>query len=268
MAKEKIPYDNYYKVGQQVKIGIRLSGSLFRESSGEITHISGNNVKVEMLGGSLPVNIIKEKAQSRVLLSGWSGWGFFCCDALLKDSGATKEVTLALVGEIEERQRREYFRLDVVIPFLVDGEDTQKPSEAKERWNAALIRNRNSPPPDVVRSGKGYRAVTRDRKDLPPEAVNLSGGGMRFRMKSGVRIGNLLNLDLYLPLNPPRIVSAVGEVIRCNELTLRIQKDPVFVVAARFVHIEDKDRDALISFIFSEQRNQLKAEAEPDLIGL
>lgn len=145
------------------------------------------------------------------------------------------------------------------------------PKSPRRRKNAGtrpLSATGMRPPPDVVRSGKGYRAVTRDRKDLPPEAVNLSGGGMRFRMKSGVRIGNLLNLDLYLPLNPPRIVSVVGEVIRCNELTLRIQKDPVFVVATRFVHIEDKDRDAVISFIFSEQRNQLKAETEPDLAGL
>lgn len=54
MAKEKFPTKNYYKAGQQVKIGIRLSGSLFRESSGEITHISGNSVKVEMLGGASP----------------------------------------------------------------------------------------------------------------------------------------------------------------------------------------------------------------------
>jgi hypothetical protein len=264
MAKHKIAYADYYKVGQQVKVGVRLSGKLLRESNGEITYIADNHVKVEILGGGLPAGLSPEKSDSRVMLSGWSGWGFHCCEALLDGSGSRNELSLRLVGGVEEKQRREYFRLDVVIPFVLNVPDTQHAGTVKELWNASLIRNRNASPPEVFPSGKGYRAVTRDRQDLPPAAVNLSGGGMKVRLNSGIRVGNLVNVDLYCPLNPPRIVCAVAEVLRCNEVTLRIEKEPVFIVAMKFIHIDEKDRESLISFIFSEQRNQLKSETERD----
>jgi hypothetical protein len=265
MAKQKIAYEHYYKVGQQVKVGVRLSGKLLRESNGEITSIADNHVKVEILGGGLPAGLSPGKPDSRVLLSGWSGWGFHCCDALIEGIGSRNELSLRLVGGVEEKQRREYFRLDVMIPFSLDVPDIQHAGTVKERWNASLIRNRNAPPPDVFPSGKGYRAVTRDRQDLAPEAVNLSGGGMKVRVQSSIRIGNLVHVDLYFPLTPPRVVSAVAEVLRCNEVTLRIEKEPVFIVAMKFIHIDEKDREAVISFIFSEQRNQLKSETEREL---
>jgi len=51
MAKQNIAYDQYYKVGQQVKVGVRLSGTMLRESNGEITRVDGAYVTVEMLGG-------------------------------------------------------------------------------------------------------------------------------------------------------------------------------------------------------------------------
>jgi hypothetical protein len=265
MAKQKIAYEHYYKVGQQVKVGVRLSGTLLRESNGEITYIADNHVKVEILGGGLPAGLSPGKSDSRVVLSGWSGWGFHCCDALLEESGSRNELSLRLVGSVEEKQRREYFRLDVMIPFVLNIPDIQHAGTIKEYWNASLMRNRNAPPPDVFPSSKGYRAITRDRQDLPPEAVNLSGGGMKVRMNAGIRIGNLVHVDLYCPLNPPRIVSVVAEVLRCNEVTLRIEKEPVFILAMKFIHIDEKDREALISFIFSEQRNQLKSETEREL---
>lgn len=265
MAKRNIAYENYYHVGQEVKVGVRLSATLLRESNGEITQIENNLVTVEILGGNLPSGLASGKADSRILLSGWSGWGFYCCEALLDGSDSRKQISLRLIGGVEEKQRREYFRLDVKIPIVLDVPDIQHAGSVKESWFTAVVRNRKSPPPDIFPSEKGYRAVTRDRCDLPPEPVNLSGGGMRVRTRSGIRIGSLANVDLYLPLAVPRIVSVVAEVLRCNELTLRIEKDPVFIVAMKFIHIDEKDREAIISYIFTEQRNQLKSEAERDI---
>lgn len=262
MAKQNIAYDQYYKVGQQVKVGVRLSGTMLRESNGEITRVDGTYVTVEMLGEGLPSRSSEGKSDARVVLSGWSGWGFYCCDALLEESGSRKDILLKLVGAVEEKQRREYFRLDVMIPFVLDAPDTQHAGTIKENWNALQVRNRNAPPPKMFPSGKGFRAVTSDGRDLRPETVNLSGGGMRVRMNSGIRVGNLVNVDLYIPLPSPRIISVVAEVLRCNEVTLRIEKEPVYIIAMKFIHIDEKDREAVIAYIFAEQRNQLKSETE------
>jgi hypothetical protein len=109
MAKREIQYDHYFTVGQQVKAGVRLSADLLRECNGEITAFSGNRARVEILGGTMPKALSSQKPGSRISLSGWSGWGFYCCEAILIEFVSPNEFDLRLEGDIEEIQRREYF---------------------------------------------------------------------------------------------------------------------------------------------------------------
>jgi len=134
MLKKKINYKLYFKDGQQVKIGVRLSAALLRESNGEITAFSGNRAKVEILGGDVPKALLSLKPGSRVSLSGWSGWGFYCCDATLVTMVSPKEFELSLEGEVEEIQRREYFRLDVSLPVQIDIPTQQTIASLSEQW--------------------------------------------------------------------------------------------------------------------------------------
>jgi len=157
---------------------------------------------------------------------------------------------------------REYFRLDVFLPVRFEVPPTQSPVAVKERWNSLRGMSANSPPPKMIPSGKGFRVVLPDGGDIPSQAVNLSGGGLRMRMPSSVPAGNWVQVDIFLPIAPPRIVCVVAEVLRCNEVTLRLEKNPVFITAMKFIHIDEKDREAIIAFLFAEQRSQLQAEAE------
>jgi c-di-GMP-binding flagellar brake protein YcgR len=51
----------------------------------------------------------------------------------------------------------------------------------------------------------------------------------------------------------------VVEVVRCNEIRLNWEKGAGFTIAMKFLHIDEKDCEAIISFIFCEQRNKLQA---------
>jgi len=261
MAKKKVNYGNYYKIGQPVKVGIQLSGAGSRESNGEITSLQDDRVIIEILG-EMPSVLSGKKGASGFFVSGWSGWGFFRCDAVLDGVVSPKELALRLVGDVEEKQRREYFRLDVFLPVRFEVPPTQSPVALKERWNTSRGMSVNSPPPKMIPSGKAYRVLLPDGGDIPSQAVNLSGGGLRLRMPAAVPLGNRVQVDIFLPIAPPRIISAVAEVLRCNEVTLRLEKNPVFITAMKFIHIDEKDREAIIAFLFAEQRSQLQAEAE------
>lgn len=261
MAKKKVSYGNYYKVGQQVKVGIQLSGTVGRESNGEITAIDDDRVAVEILGG-VPASLSGKKGDSRFSLSGWSGWGFFRCDAIPDGTASAMELKLRLVGDVEERQRREYFRLDVSLPVLFEIPPAQSPVAIRERWNSVRSTLADAQPPKMIPSGQGYRVILPDGGDIPSQSVNLSGGGLRMRMPEAVAVGHLLQVEIFLPLAPPRVIPVVAEVLRCNEVTLRLEKEPVFITAMKFIHIDDKDREAIIAYLFAEQRNQLQAEAD------
>jgi len=261
MAKKKVDYGNYYKVGQQVTVGVRLSGAVARESNGEIVSLQGDRVIVELLGEMPPV-LSGKKGDSGFSLSGWSGWGFFRCDAIPEGTASPKELKLRLVGEVEERQRREYFRLDVSLPVRFEVPPAQSPAAVRERWNEYRAGARKALPPKMIRSGQGYRVMLPDGSDIPSQAVNLSGGGLRLRMSESIPVGHLAQVEIYLPVAPPRRIAVVAEVLRCNEVMLRLEKNAVFIVAVKFVHIDDKDREAIIAYLFAEQRSQLQSEAE------
>jgi len=261
MAKRKVIYGNYYKVGQQVTVGIQLSGAVARESNGEIVSLQDDWVTVELLGEMPPV-LSGKKDDSRFSISGWSGWGFFRCDAIPDGTASSKELKLRLVGDVEERQRREHFRLDVSLPVRFEVPSTQSPAAVRDGWNDAHGRLLKAQPPKMIQSGQGYRVILPDGGDIPPQTLNLSGGGLRLRMPSAVPPGNRVRVELFLPLAPPRVIPVVAEILRCNEVTLRLEKEPVFITAMKFVHIDDKDREAIIAYLFAEQRSQLQAEAD------
>lgn len=263
MAKKKIIYGNYYKAGQKVTLGIRFAGTKALESNGEITSLRDDLVTVEILG-EMPAVFSEKKGNTRFSISGWSGWGFFCCDALREGAASPKELVLRLVGEVEEKQRREYFRLDVFLPVVFEIPVNQSPGAIREQWSVFRAESMKNPPALMLPSGRGYRAVLPGGVDIPAQPVNLSGGGLRVRMSSAVPLGELVHVRLYLPLAPPRTVNAVAQVLRCNEITLRLEKDPAFITAMKFIHIDEKDREAVIAYLFTEQRIQLQNEAERD----
>ncbi len=265
MIKKKINYELYFKDGQQVKIGVRLSATLLRESNGELTAFSGNRARVEILGGDEPKALLSLKPGSRVSLSGWSGWGFYCCDATLVTIVSPKEFDLRLEGAVEEIQRREYFRLDVSLPVQIAVPTQQTIASLSEQWEKKKARNQAEPPPRIFTSAGSYRAVTSTREEISSEDVNLSGGGIRLRMKSAVSIGTRIHVDLFLPMAPPRIISTVAEILRSNEITLRVEKTPVYITAMKFILLEETDREAIISYLFSEQRLQLQSESDREL---
>jgi c-di-GMP-binding flagellar brake protein YcgR len=262
MARTKIAYSNFFKVGQQVKLGMRLSENLIREGSGELTFFEDDRTRVELFGADVPAAFASLKPGTRLNLSGWSGWGFFNCAAILEEALSAKDFIIRLTGIVEEIQRREYFRLDVSLPVVIRKPLEQTITSLNEQWEEIRAKHLEEPPPQLFSTLKGYRAVTFDRQDIAPQGVNLSGGGMRLRLTEKIFTGDRVHADIYLPVAPARIVPVVAEVLRCNELALRIQKDPAYITAMKFLTIDEKDRELIIAYLFAEQRILLQNEAE------
>jgi c-di-GMP-binding flagellar brake protein YcgR len=121
----------------------------------------------------------------------------------------------------------------------------------------------SSPAPVMISHGGAHKVVKwRGGDDLLPLSVNLSGGGLRIKTPYYMEPGTRVLVDIFLPLAPTRVISAVAEIIRCNEIKLSWEKGASYTTAMKFTNIDEKDRESIIFFVFSEQRNQLKAVKE------
>jgi hypothetical protein len=264
MSKKAVNYHTYFKVGQQVKLGYSHPDKKGPEVNGEITSFSDNRARVEVIGETLPSALTSRGKE--IYLSGWSGWGFYICSAVIEEAGEGKEIDIRLSGKVEEYQRREYFRWDLNIPVLVSVPEKQKFSDVKELWTTDRNRLQGSAAPVMRRLADGYKVASwKGGEDILPQYVNLSGGGIRLRTGNYIVPETKVRIDIFLPVAPCRVIATVAEVLRCSEISLRIEKNQLFTTAVKFLLIDEKDRETIISYLFAEQRNSLRSDPERNL---
>jgi len=253
-----VPYAHYFKTGRPVKVGIHLAGNILLEDQAIIMAMEDNRMNLELCGSGLEEKG-GAKAGTDVTVITDSGYAIFRCSASLETETAGRIINLVLSGGIREKQLREYFRFDLHLPLVYWIPDNQSLPSVKDDWQKNRIRNQGFPPPILGRHEDGFRVVKwKNVEDLPPERVNLSGGGLRFRMPEYTEPGTLMLVDIFLPLLEPRVISVVTKVLRCNEMMLFWTKGNFYSTAMRFHFIEEKDRETIISHIFMEQRRSLQ----------
>lgn len=151
----------------------------------------------------------------------------FVFNALVKDRHVYDNLPYIKVekqGEIRKIQRREYYRLDCLIKVC--------------------YRQVNSFNP-IIREDIPYKTTF---------ANNLSGGGIRLLLEERLEVGKLIECEIFNDLNSN--VHFFGKVLRLE----RGEPDERFKYEASvaYIKINENDRDAVIKYIFMEQRKLRK----------
>lgn len=251
-------FARYFPIDTVVAIGVQFDNA-FLESSATITAISGDTVRLELPDDTVFSNI---PIGSGMVITGTEPWCVCRCRAEISTISGN-EIGAKLLGPIEVQQRREFFRWDVSIPVVCAIPADQQLTMVRQGWDKAKVARRAAPPPVIRPTRDGFRVYRgRKRKSVNPTRVNLSGSGIRIPTAEALLPGTLANLEIYLPLIPARVIIAVGAVIRSSELQLTPHHTAFpYCTAFRFEFIDERDRDTIISYLFMEQRNLLRQQA-------
>ena len=259
MATELFDYGKYFEELQKINLSVCLGGGGSFDGGAAITSLKGSLASLELYGSERPpVGGIRPGAE--VSVSVWTGGALCRCDGLVETVRDDRQFSVRLSGEVRETQRREYFRLDVSLPLVYKVLDGITHEEAEADW--VSDRKVFSRPPEFVSTGNGPKVIDWDGEDISPVRANLSGGGMRFRVSRLIKSGALLKLTLFPSLPQPRPIYVVAEALRCQEITLSREPGTHYSLSLKFVMIVDRDREAIISYLFNEQRRELMAKNE------
>ena len=88
------------------------------------------------------------------------------------------------------------------------------------------------------------------------QRINISGSGVRFMGSKGYREGTVLKLKIDLPTRPITFIPIIGEVVRIEKVLKK--KSVYYRVALHYTEISKTDREKLIKYIFSRQREILR----------
>jgi len=261
MARKARDYAKYYQKNQQVKIGIKLADSKYLEVDGLVRSIEKDLLALELVG-TAPVEESAVAPGSDIFISTWTGWSLLHCSGLLTQKICRRRAHIRLAGPVIEKQAREYFRIDVSLPLCYTIPERQLLPDVHEDWAVTREAMQTLPGPVMQANSYQYKVAGRNYSgDIEPQTVNLSGGGLRFKTPEYVKPWTLMAIDLFLPFIPPRVIHAVAETLRCNEIMLNRERGGSYLTAMRFHFINDKDRESIIAFIFAEHRRILRARA-------
>ena len=88
-----------------------------------------------------------------------------------------------------------------------------------------------------------------------PSQVNLSEGGIAFAAQEEIQEGDMIALEMLLPIFPIAIIKALGKAVRVNKVP-----GGGCAVATQYVAIKDDDRDKIVHYLFKRQRERLRGK--------
>jgi hypothetical protein len=90
--------------------------------------------------------------------------------------------------------------------------------------------------------------------DYECDVVEISGAGLQFTSSEEFESGEAVELAIILSQIPFRIVGLVGSIHRVEKEDTEEHK----TYAVEYTSIRDEDREAIVQFVFHEQREQIR----------
>jgi len=94
------------------------------------------------------------------------------------------------------------------------------------------------------------------------KAVHISGAGLKFRCSDDYSPGDLLEIEMVLPIASGIYIEFIGEVVRCTQPSDQgsYTHDETREVAVKYAAINEDDREFIIRYVFKRQRELLRSE--------
>ena len=144
-----------------------------------------------------------------------NGQYYFEAKVLEKIKGKIPVLRVQRISKIYKLQRRDYYRLNVVLPLKIHIADSNNGEEARV---------------------------------LQTFTLDISGGGLRFSLCERIEKDQVLLCELNLN---DRIYSLKARVVRVNNA---YDKDYAYEVGVEFIDIDERIRQDILCFVFDQQR--------------
>lgn len=240
---------SFLRNGDIVNVGIDLPDKTFAEDVATVVTTGDGEILLHLCGSGFPEHL-PIRAGSRVVITRGEGRSLFHSTAILKESPLKRTLKIEFPQRVTVRDRREYMRVDVMLPVRYYMPKSQDMGRVISEWDR--FKNCQG---ECVEDFSQFMS-TRDSR------VNLSGSGLRFKIGDCLSYGTLLHLKIKLPQEASDHIHAVGAIVRTKELIPEMDHVEYYSSSMSFRMIESSDRLKLLEHILKEQRRN-NDEAPP-----
>lgn len=277
MSEENNEYLKYFEVGKRIGLSMPLVEGRFFQEWGVIRSFPEEDlIEFQLSRDQLPAGVKMSIGTILELRTVYNNTRY-SCRGIIVDGNNIHHFLIRLIGEVILDEVREYYRLDVFLPFtysIIPAGSHLK--DVKEAWQKRR-EERNAPPDEEGTKRRLHipleelEQVQEPQPEEPPPAppvplaANISGGGLRIRVPDKLKEDDLLEIELFVPVSPTspaKIVDIIGQVVHVNPNAVGSVQQPLWVTAIRFMFIDERDRDNVIRFISWEQLQRIRQMRE------
>lgn len=293
-------YNEHFPLGKKVNVAIPVSQSDTFHDWAIIDSIDEDLVTLQLSRDELPTGVKLSAGVILDVRVGSDDKGYSCRGIIVAE-GLQRKIILRFIGEIVSNELREFYRIDAFLPirYFITSEQSEK--EMKELWIAKrearkkleLEQHETETKPwqrlrdikneeqsdleatvgdllngntDKSKAGKTTDITINDNwDDLVPLAANISGGGIRVLLHHQFAEDELVPVEILLPEDKHhKIIDAVCKTVfsRENVAASKQMNRPSFNTAFQFFYIDERERDALVSYISNVQLKRIRAMRE------
>jgi hypothetical protein len=246
-------YQTYFRPGDLVSIGLHLADKTFAEDSAMVISLDHSTMQLELCGNGFPPHLVIP-AGTRGVLTRLQGRTVYSCNSILKAPASGRLMSLELVEKTLVRERREYARADVNVRVCYSLPVSQEMGRIMREWEEL------KKCPDRC-LGTEPRHCRNDctGKELQDNLtrVNLSGNGLRFKIRDCLSYGTLLHLKIAIHDDRKDHIHAVGSIVRTRELLPCMEQNAYYSTSMAFRVIDSHDRKKLLEYLLAEQRRAI-----------
>lgn len=291
-------YDKYmehFTVGMKVNVGIPVPGGKVFHDWAIIRYIDEDLVELQLSRDILPAGVRLSVGNILEVRAGKQDAGY-SSRAIIVSEGQMRSVMLRLIGEIVSDELREFYRIDTFLPikyFIVDqssetqikknwitkrdariAEEKEIEQNEKKPWERLMYPQPEQPMEEepaedtlLEDSGEGLENGELENihdhewDDVLPLAANISGGGISITLHHMFDMDTLVPLEIFLPTEPKsRVIDAIGKVVFVNRNYAASKQTHIesFNTGIQFVYIDERDRDAIVSYISNVQLKRIR----------
>ena len=254
----------YLQQKMRLEIGIPLTGGgVFRDWA-IIIESSENKLLVQISRDVLPANV-RIDVGFILDVSVTIKTEVYTCGGIVVEKLGERMSRIRLFGVFNLRDRRQYFRLDINLRIKYALVTTEDWSAVEGDWGRRrdLERLKFQGFDEFALAAEMARyapVVQRQWRELLKSEVNLGGGGIGIRLPEPVTRDQLICLVVHLPLNPPRDIQAVAQVLALKPPEQR-GRHIVYEAGMQFVLLDDKDRELIFQHLSVSQIEYLRETA-------
>jgi len=259
-------YREQLGAGMRIEIGIPLSGGgVFRDWA-IISESRQDELLAQISRDILPSNV-RFDIGFILDVSIWVKRDVYTCSGIVTEKLGGRVLRIRLFGNFTLRERRQFFRIELSMRIKYDIVDDSSLKDVERDWelrkDQEQMKSQGYDDFVIAAHMARYRPAKKiEWRDMRSPHMNLGGGGICLRLPQSVQPDQLLNLEMHLPLTPPRLVQAVAQAV--HVMPPKVQKDGSsrYDVGMRFILLDERDRDLIFQQISVAQIALLRRMAD------